>query len=283
MRKSKTYVSLGVLLVLCIMVSLNVQDGSLLLVTSAFRQTNNRAGASPRIAILNIVNQKLDFSKFELAQLSAVRNAIFAALHGYLYVLVEDESMVGGRHEGLWAKPRNIPSVLKDFDLVVQMDFDVYINDLTMSFERLFDHWGFTPEHELLMALDPDKPYNHVQLANGTSILNLNTGFMVVRNTPSMATLWAEWNTYRDSGHDDQRAFNIHIREKVPTDKLLILSCKEANGGDPAWNNEDPTCAGIHLQHAWLGKDYIKTLVQKQILENMLLTLPVQRREGAPY
>jgi hypothetical protein len=152
-----------------------------------------------RIAILNVMNQKLDFSRFELPQFSAVRNAMFAALHGYSYVLVEDESMAGGRNEGLWCKPRNLPSVLKDFDLVVHMDFDVYINELNLSFKRLFETWEFAPSHELLMALDPGLAFNHVQLANGTSILNLNTGFIVVRNTPGMVALLTEWyDKYRD-------------------------------------------------------------------------------------
>ena len=223
---------------------------------------------------------KMDFGAQGLYQLSAVRNAIYSKLHGYSYVLVEDEEAKGHRDRGCWAKAGNLPSVVKDFDLVVYMDFDVYINNITVPLERLFGIWGFTKDHDLLMALDPDKPYNHVQLANGTSILNLNAGLIVVRNTPEMMSLLEEWYTYKDSGHDDQRAFNIYIREKVRPGKLLVLPCKEANGGDPAWNKVAPLCSGVHIQHAWLDKGYVETQVRDHLLEDMLLTLPVERRRG---
>ena len=213
-------------------------------------------------------------------QLSAIRNAIYAKLHKYSYVLFEEEEAKGVRDRGCWAKAGNIAPVLKDFDLVVYMDFDVYINNMTVPFEQLFDVWGFTNDHDLLMALDPDKPYNHVQLANGTCILNLNAGFMVIRNTPEMMSLMKEWYTRKDSGHDDQRAFNIYIRSKVPVDKLLVLPCKEANGGDPAWNKEDPTCNGIHIRHAWLDKGYVETHIRNHLLEDMLLTLPIEHYSG---
>lgn len=97
------------------------------------------------------------------------------------------------------------------------MDFDMYINNITVPLKRLFGIGGFTKDHDLLMALDPDKPYNHVQLADGTSILNLNAGSIVIRNTP-------EWYTYKDWEHDDQRAFNIYLHPAKGASRQTIAS-----------------------------------------------------------
>ena len=241
---------------------------------------NRLSGLAPRgIRILNIVYDKMDFGGEQgLYQLSAVRNAIYAKLHGYSYVLVEDEEAKGQR--GCWAKVGNLASVVKEFELVVYMDFDVYLNNMTVPLEQLLQGWGFTQDHDLLMALDPDKPYNRFRLPNGTEVVNLNVGFIVVRNTPGMVALLDEWYRYKESGRDDQRAFNIHIRRQVPAGKLLVLPCSEANGGDPAWNQDDPSCKGIHIQHAWHGKGYVETRVRDHLLEDVLLTVPMARRRG---
>lgn len=98
---------------------------------------NRLAGLAPRgIAILNVVYDKMDFGGEQgLYQLSAVRNAVYAKLHGYSYVLVEDEEAKGQR--GCWAKVGNLASVVKEFELVVYMDFDVYLNDMTVPVEQL--------------------------------------------------------------------------------------------------------------------------------------------------
>lgn len=184
-----------------------------------------------------------------------------------------------------WAKIGNLPAVLQDFDLVVYMDFDVYINDMAASFERLLELWGFTDNHDLLMALDPDLPYNYSDHAssNGTRIRirNLNAGFFVVRNTPGMLAMLKDWFSYRDAVSNDQTAFNSHVRATIPADKLRILPCREANGGDPAaWNEEDPTCDGVHLQHAWKGKEWLEGKLREGLVGDVMRVVDVERRQG---
>jgi hypothetical protein len=85
------YKGLILTVLLCLALTYNnVQYGPRALENSTFRQTG----------LLNVVNRNFDFSILELPQLSTIRDALFAALQGYSYVLAEDESMAGSRHQG---------------------------------------------------------------------------------------------------------------------------------------------------------------------------------------
>ena len=64
----------------------------------------------------------------------------------------------------------------------------------------------------------------------------------------------------------------------------FLLAPEQFTGGigeNATWNDEDPTCNGIHI-YTISDKDYVKTLVVHiHILEEMLLVLPIERQEGA--
>ena len=114
--------------------------------------------------------------------------SLYSAMHGYTYMRVAFEKPT----DRMWGfgKGLAIKHALTHVDLLVVVDFDVAFMDLTIPLEDMLSRWGFISDSQLVLAVeDPDIPANRwTDMENGEekTHLNLNLGFLVLRNHPKV-------------------------------------------------------------------------------------------------
>lgn len=211
-----------------------------------------------------------------LADVATIHLSIYCQLHGYDYVRVIDES-----HEkhGVWTKVKHLPAILQRYDLIIFLDFDAYIVNISLPITALLDQWNFRSTSLILQAFDPDGPDNYVTDATGARVLNLNTGFMVLRNHPKTILLLQQWYACTETIPEcqqytskNQPAWNIWFRPQLIKDEELVaIPCGDANGGvvDGRFICGDHSCIGKYISHLWTEKEEAKRILTSWLLRDI--------------
>jgi len=140
------------------------------------------------------------------------------------------------------------------------------VSDFEQDVRCLLEHWGFgceESEHSplILQAEDPPgNPWNWWEFNKTHRVLNVNTGFMALRNHARTQWLWqrfqeecahnyTQWQTV---WYWDQGFWNGYVRPLMAPWEHIALKCDQANGF--RWltsHDRGYGCAGQHVTHAW--------------------------------
>lgn len=176
-----------------------------------------------------------------------------------------------------WVKVDEIYRALRseEFRFVVFTDSDVFFTHINLPLEALFDYWNIDNTTALAGALDPG-----VDRANFDSHdrQNINTGFLVVQNTPRTNAMFEDWITcptdekyigcsrWKDEYFHEQSALSEYIRYDY-AEQIRELPCDEANS---APNQEPKGCSGKYIRHYWHGKDQLKQAADENVAAMVL-------------
>lgn len=204
--------------------------------------------------------------------------SMYSAMHGYTYMRFAFEEP----RDRFWGfgKAAAIKQAIKHVDLLVVVDFDVSFMDPTVPLEDMMLRWGFNSAHHLVMAAeDPDRPINKwtiIENGNESTHLNLNIGFMALRNHPKVLESLDVWSNcvdvipdceqFRGGAFPDQTAWNRFALPMFAADEVTRVPCNEANGYDPEWA-DNFGCEGIHVHHVWYPKHRLFELVKSRLLQ----------------
>jgi hypothetical protein len=216
-----------------------------------------------------------------LYQVAPAYNRLLMQAQGLSYTLVRaSQDLAHHRNRSHHhVKPFVLADVLrreKEADTIVFMDVDVIISHADQNLTCLLEHWGWYSENEadklFMMARDPDAPFNYAALQNGSHVLNVNTGFIVIRNKPEAMKylkLWAEEThnntTWNWKQFYDQSIFNVLVRPHLEAQKLIkVLPCDDANGFK--WLDAGRGCCDARfVTHGWGGKHLIQATIESRL------------------
>lgn len=185
----------------------------------------------------------------------------YAKIHGYQYYYVKINTYADRRDS--WKKPSVLSKIVKNHDVCIFIDSDALFNHLELPMEWLMNYWGVQPkQHAMSLPFDPDTAHN----LDRHGKLFLNTGFMILQNTPKLYEIFKEWDDCPNEGGKypdctefrnrkgwqptDQGGFGTFIRYDYP-ENILELPCSEANG----FPESKTECVGKYIKHVWLGKE----------------------------
>lgn len=216
-----------------------------------------------------------------LFQIAPAYNRLLMQAQGLSYTLVRaSQDLAHHRNRSHHhVKPFVLADVLrreKEADTIVFMDQDVIISHAEQNLTCLLEHWGWYSEKEadklFMMAQDPDAPFNYAALLNGSNVLNVNTGFIAIRNKPEALNylkLWAEETntnaTWNWQPFFDQSIFNMLVRPQLEAQSLIkVLPCDDANGfkwldAGGGW------CEARFVTHGWGRKDLIQSTIASRL------------------
>ena len=188
-------------------------------------------------------------------QLSVYHHLLYAVRHGYDFRHIPTASRDG--YHATWPKISVLLQLLAEqkYDLLVYMDADAFVTDLSIPLSTMLKIARFTPKYSLMLARDPPEDVN----LSKAGVPNVNTGFIVVRNhTAARETLEAVLDCpetipeceylKRDWPHE-QGALSSFILPKLDPGILLETSCDLFNGYDG-----ESHCAGRFVSHLWNQK-----------------------------
>jgi len=200
----------------------------------------------------------------------------YAARHGLTYRLVSVPGM-DRYHARYFMKHYVTQRILEqdETDFLVVLDFDVMVSDFDQDIRCLLEQWGYSCEEDaggktplFLQAQDPHfNPFQWNEWPNGTRVLNVNTGFMVIRNSPRTRDLWGQYiatctanqTNWGNIWFWDQGYWNKDIRWRMKEHEMVVLPCEQANGfrwvvnHEPGWG-----CGGRYITHGWMfGKQHV--------------------------
>lgn len=248
-------------------------------------RSGGHAGATrTHIGILHagFTNISAELLQGDYAFESAVENgmldmSLYSAMHGYTYLRVAFEPP----NDRMWGygKAIAIKHALQLVDILVVVDFDVAFMDLSTPLEDLLLRWGFKSEQLVLAAEDPQTPMNTwtaMEDGEEKTHLNLNIGFLILRNHPkvikSLDTFAKcvddvpECEAYRSGGSfPDQTAWNKFVLPIFTADEVIRAPCDEANGYRADWG-ENFGCQGTFVHHAWLEKYRLFEFVRDRLM-----------------
>jgi len=199
-------------------------------------------------------------------------------MHGYDYRFVRAPQLPADTN-ATWTKVQATREVLQEgYKFVVFTDSDVVFPHLRLSMEYLLERWNVTEDIALTMGHVPKLPrsYDHV-----SHQLGVNTGFMIVQNTPIIDTLMKDWAEcpsevkYKGCAHwkqvlwHEQSAFNEYIRYDYPN-VTREVPCTEVNGAPEHRAQGESHCDGMLVRHYWVAKNGVKAAVQASIAEAVL-------------
>lgn len=204
--------------------------------------------------------------------------SLYCAMHGYTYM----RAVFQPPTDRVWGygKAKAMKIALHHVDILVTVDFDVAFVELTMPMEDLLLRWGFaSAEHLVLAAEEPKTEINEfISLEDGVekSQLNLNVGFMVLRNHSKVLESLDVFETCVESipecaayqggsNFPHQTAWNKFVLPMFSDDEVVRVPCGEANGHRPEWG-ENFGCEGTHVHHAGLQKLRLYEMVRDRLL-----------------
>ncbi|GAB1315333.1 hypothetical protein MFIFM68171_05543 [Madurella fahalii] len=202
-----------------------------------------------------------------------ISHYLYSAIHGYSYKFVRAPKYADRAPH--WSKVIFTKELLKEYDVVVMLDYDAMFPSPELPLEWLLNYWRIGPDVLVAMAEDPNVDVN---LDQHSHKVNLNTGFIIAQagnNTQRLFKDWAECPSetrykgcaaWKDKIFHEQAAFSSHVRYdfldgySIDTHPQYIrtLPCSEANGIPevprlPGLENSD--CVGQLVRHYWGRKD----------------------------
>ena len=238
-------------------------------------------GRKEDVCVVQVGNREPDFVQpsAEYHSMSMLWTFLYTRLQGYSYHFVVDRRVHGPQgtpHSPTWLKAHNLLPFLLKCDLVMLLDFDALISDLSVPLEDKLAAWNFTERTLAMQALDPDVEWNYMDLEDGSRALNGNTGFMIFRGkNDKVQQLVRHWSdcpeavpgceVYRTLGTTDQAAWNLFVRPLFAAEEITFVPCDEANGhhGVPA---NSYSCSGKYVSHFWNAKEHLHDVLQSRLL-----------------
>jgi hypothetical protein len=259
-----------------------------------------------RILILDIDNRDFNdeggiFSKDvptwdHLASHSAgfLSHYLYASIHGYSYKFLRVPKYKDRAPH--WSKVIFTKEMLKQYDIVVTLDYDVMFPNPHVPIEWLLNYWEIGPEVLVAMAEDPKGEPNF----DIRRRVNVNTGFIISRAGNLTQRLYEDWaecpseKRYKGCGQwknkifHEQSAFSSYVRYdfldgySIDTHPQYIrhLSCEDANGSPKV---AGCGCTGELVRHYWGHKHLTNSIFAENIMGAMtpLLAQNAYRRPGA--
>ncbi|KAF2834713.1 hypothetical protein M501DRAFT_999960 [Patellaria atrata CBS 101060] len=221
--------------------------------------------------VMNV--SRVDWSRINRLSAGMLNHYMYAEIHGYDYKFIRGVNY-NDRH-GTWVKPAAIAQVLPEYDFVVFLDADAIFPHLEIPIEWLLNYWRISPQISAALALDPPLKVNDD--VHGHTMLN--TGFVIFQNNEKTREIVKDWEecptdtkyptcsnwTYKWA--HEQSAFSNFIRYDHP-ENVMELPCAEANGAPQAKHMGG--CTGTFVQHFWVNKDLVPSMVAKSIM-NVLM------------
>ncbi|KAK3693068.1 hypothetical protein B0T22DRAFT_475916 [Podospora appendiculata] len=203
---------------------------------------------------------------------------LYALIHGYTYKFVRAPKYADRAPH--WTKIIFTRELLKEFDIVVMLDYDAMFPSPELPIEWLLNYWKIDKEVMVAMAEDPDADNNKDLRGN----LNLNTGFIIAQageNTQRLFKDWAECPEetrykgcaeWKDKIFHEQTGFSSYVRYdfldgySIDTHPQYIrkLPCMEANG-IPL--KKDAGCGGQFVRHYWGDKGATKNEFKEGVMD----------------
>jgi len=208
---------------------------------------------------------------------------LYALIHGYTYKFVKAPTYKDRAPH--WTKVIFTQELLKEYDIVVMLDYDAVFPSPELPLEWMLNYWKIDDKVMVAMAQDPDAEVNRDLRGN----LNVNTGFIIAQaseNTQRMFKDWAECPSetrykgcakWKDVIFHEQAGFSSHVRydfldgltidEEPGKSMLRVLPCNEANGIP---EKKHLGCSGQLVRHYWGDKSLTKREFNENVMNAML-------------
>ncbi|CAF1545097.1 unnamed protein product, partial [Didymodactylos carnosus] len=115
-------------------------------------------------------NTELDPTKLSFHSFNSYYTQFYALIHRYDFKRIK-VSTIPDRHL-TWTRLKGVYDTLLKYDIILHLDGDAFLSDLSVSLESLMKHWNFTHDAHFLQTIA-------VGNRNQT-----NCGFWIIRNSP---------------------------------------------------------------------------------------------------
>jgi hypothetical protein len=205
---------------------------------------------------------------------------LYAMIHGYSYKFIRAPKYADRAPH--WAKVIFTKELLKEYDIVVTVDYDAMFATPEVPIEWLLNYWKIGPETLVAMAEDPAGNPNF----DVRHKVNINSGFIIAQAGEKTQRLFKDWAecpsetrypgcaVWKEKPFHEQSAFSSHVRYdfldgySIDTHPQYIrmLPCKEANGYPEV---AACGCLGQFVRHYW-GQ---KSLTNRELNHNVMSAL----------
>ncbi|KAK4150436.1 hypothetical protein C8A00DRAFT_18028 [Chaetomidium leptoderma] len=209
-----------------------------------------------------------------------VSHYMYAMIHGYSYKFIRAPKYADRAPH--WSKVIFTKELLKEYDLVVMLDYDAMFTTPEVPIEWLLNYWNIGPETLVAMAEDPNGEPNF----DSRHRVNINSGFIIAQASEKTQRLFKDWAecpeetrypgcaVWKDKPFHEQSAFSSFVRYdfldgySIDTHPQYIrmLPCKEANGYPEV---AGCGCLGQFVRHYW-GK---KGLTNREFTHNVMAAM----------
>ncbi|KAL2264341.1 hypothetical protein VTK26DRAFT_6584 [Humicola hyalothermophila] len=202
---------------------------------------------------------------------------LYAMIHGYSYKFVRAPKYADRAPH--WTKVIMTKELLKQFDIVVMLDYDAMFPNPEVPLEWMLNYWKIGPEVLVAMSEDPPGDVN----MDSRGKLNINSGFIIAQASEKTQRLLKDWaecpdetrykgcGVWKNKAFHEQSAFSSFVRYdfldgfSIDTHPQYIrtLPCAEANGIPEV---AGCGCVGHLVRHYW-GK---KELTGREFSHNVM-------------
>lgn len=205
---------------------------------------------------------------------------LYSLIHGYSYKFIRAPKYADRAPH--WSKVIFTRELLKQFDIVVMLDYDAMFPSPEVPLEWMLNYWKIGPEVLVAMAEDPSGDPNW----DARHKVNVNSGFIIAQASEDTQRLFKDWAEcpsearykgcaeWKDKPFHEQSAFSTYVRYdfldgySIDTHPQYIrmLPCNEANGIPEVAGSG---CVGQLVRHYW-GK---KALTNREFAHNVMAAL----------
>ncbi len=205
---------------------------------------------------------------------------LYATIHGYSYKFIRAPKYEDRAPH--WSKVIFTKEMLKQYDIVVMLDYDAMFVTPHVPLEWLLNYWKIGPETLVAMAEDPNGDPNF----DARHRVNINSGFIVAQASEKTQELFKEWaecpdekrypgcGEWKNKPFHEQSAFSSFVRYNfldgysidTHPQYIRMLPCKEANGYPEV---SGCGCLGQFVRHYWGHKH----LTNREFTHNIMAAL----------
>jgi hypothetical protein len=205
---------------------------------------------------------------------------LYAMIHGYSYKFVRAPKYADRAPH--WAKVIFTRELLREYDIVVTVDYDAMFTTPQVPIEWMLNYWRIGPETLVAMAEDPAGNPNF----DVRHKVNVNSGFIIAQAGEKTQRLFKDWAecpsetrypgcaVWKEKPFHEQSAFSSHVRydflDGYSIDShpqyIRMLPCKEANGYPEV---AECGCLGQFVRHYWANKN----LTNRELSRNVMAAL----------
>jgi len=153
----------------------------------------------------------------EIVQYGVKTIELYAKKHGYDFIVTND--IYDGERDYKWYKIKVIQKILHNYDFVFWIDADGFVMKPELTLQHFVDTY-LPPNKDLLCTCDNNNP--------------LNTGFMILRNTPFIhALLYEVWNNkepFDPEFHEQASMGQIYTSNRLNAqNKIMVQPLENKN------------------------------------------------------